>query len=475
MSRPEYFTWLNSSSTSALVSNTRWGHGFIVSGQLEANPMAERTWILYDRDATEVQAGLYRLGLEGQLTSINIPRSVTGIAFRHDDLPAVAEFFGFSEDSQISGTSRAGVGLLFPGERYSVKLETPTSAEQWSIVEDVIGAFARTIRRPVSVAACNGSIQRWPVDERKFSIRLWAAPETTRSRSYYGVRFWDRLLTGGQYDGVELDGSFGTPIESPEGNLVALLQPDALFIPFDLLHPNESWGADIILTPILDIAARMLIGEAGIESEVSRSREIARARFRKGYAELCTARAREQFDNAKTSLERVEARIVEYTAALIDQARQQKDLAATILRGSAVTPEMIVGYENDYERILAIDGVTKVETTGRHIRVYTDEVITDPLSDGTRRTLGKYIITITDSGDIRFENKSRRIDSRNHPHDMGRGTMCFGNVQEGFAKLVAAYEYVVLVEFLMDFLRRPNETESMGHQIFEWPVWKEGE
>jgi hypothetical protein len=71
--------------------------------------------------------------------------------------------------------------------------------------------------------------------------------------------------------------------------------------------------------------------------------------------------------------------------------------------------------------------------------------------------MGEYRIDInTDGSDggVTIHNLTQLVAGRyHHPHIASGGKCCFGNISTGVAKLIGDYQYVVLIQLLINYLK----------------------
>ena len=75
----------------------------------------------------------------------------------------------------------------------------------------------------------------------------------------------------------------------------------------------------------------------------------------------------------------------------------------------------------------------------------------------------------SNGGNLSIENLTGKCDGYDHPNIDTNGTVCLGNLSEGVAKLLAAYDFAVLAQVLIQFLRNYNEYDPY-HRIYNWPM-----
>jgi hypothetical protein len=115
-----------------------------------------------------------------------------------------------------------------------------------------------------------------------------------------------------------------------------------------------------------------------------------------------------------------------------------------------------------------------------YLVIQTKDIITNPLSDGKRRKIGKmefYInlecmLGITPNRfPIIIRNRTREDDNvQQCGHVNYLGQSCFGSWLESILKAFNSYDIEQLIDILIRFVKTPNEEDSMGEPIRNWPI-----
>jgi hypothetical protein len=118
-------------------------------------------------------------------------------------------------------------------------------------------------------------------------------------------------------------------------------------------------------------------------------------------------------------------------------------------------------FERDYDELLALPGVRRVEAVGSMIRVLTEPVSID--YEGHRYRIGEFAIELGLDFGIRVVNLSNTSWSTgwDHPHVQG-GYPCLGNLKEGCELLLGEFQLVPLVSLLLQFLESYDRVSAYG-------------
>jgi hypothetical protein len=89
--------------------------------------------------------------------------------------------------------------------------------------------------------------------------------------------------------------------------------------------------------------------------------------------------------------------------------------------------------------------------------------------------IGEFEILISLNGTFRLTNRTRKIESCDHPH-VRQGMPCLGNTAEALPKMVFQGDYLGALMVLIDYLHSYNPGgEYGGAALINWPIVKERE
>lgn len=118
-------------------------------------------------------------------------------------------------------------------------------------------------------------------------------------------------------------------------------------------------------------------------------------------------------------------------------------------------------FERDYDELLALPGVRRVEAVGSMIRVITEPVSID--HEGHRYLIGEFALELSLDFGIKVVNLNNTswASGWDHPHVQG-GYPCLGNLKEGCEMLLGEYQLVPLVSLLLQFLESYDRPSAYG-------------
>jgi hypothetical protein len=118
-------------------------------------------------------------------------------------------------------------------------------------------------------------------------------------------------------------------------------------------------------------------------------------------------------------------------------------------------------FERDFDELLALPGVRRVEAVGSMIRVLTEPVMIE--YEGHRYRIGEFAIELSLDFGIKIVNLNNTswTTGWDHPHVQG-GYPCLGNLKEGCEMLLGEFQLVPLVSMLLQFLESYDRPSAYG-------------
>jgi hypothetical protein len=165
-------------------------------------------------------------------------------------------------------------------------------------------------------------------------------------------------------------------------------------------------------------------------------------------------RLRDQLETRRAELNRVSTELRSLSRELHLGRRKLSTLEAEAV-------EQRARFERDYDELLELPGVRKVETVGSMIRVLTEPVVIE--NEGRRYRIGEFAIELGLDFGVRIVNLNNTswATGWDHPHVQG-GYPCLGNLKEGVELLLGEFQLVPLVSLLLQFLESYDRVSAYG-------------
>lgn len=392
------------------------------------------------------------------------PRTIKGLAFPEEEKARVLEILGLSSASFIEApTDRKGVFLLMD-QRFGVILESPDNMEYWKDIEPVLQDYAKLLGMKIFVSNPHGRVSKPKNQPGQLYIRFWSAPVSTPSQNIHSAFGID--LEDGQDDALRIS-KRGVPIVDSNGTPVAEVVKGTLYVLFDLPHGRN---AGTLMRAIMEQFT--LLQKSPEEVERIR-REIAERELqhsREAYIRECGYRLQFAIEETQQCIQKAEKTIREaqqtLTKAVRDEIHFREKLNWLLSSGEKFKATLA----REFDNLVQLPGVEKVLVRDGIISVFTENI--EIPFNGVVYDIGKFRIDIHSSGaqgGVRCFNLTGQRNGYFHPHIEGNGACCLGNIADGVAKLIGAYEFSVLVQVMLQYLRSVNPDSWYLH-INNWPV-----
>ncbi len=346
-----------------------------------------------------------------------------------------------------------------------------------SFAEVLEGELSPVVNRDLVVSIPHGNAA--PVfDDGFFHILFWSSPEDNRSGNSGDP---PSIMWGHEVscrDSAFKPSGLGKVIMTEEGFPAAELVGNCLYIHHDLPHTGNDSEINIFEMIITEAARLLADSEEELLKNKEQSQERRKQARQKRFVRFCLRYANRDKDNAVRELAETRKRIEEEQKRLVDLRRAAKSAEERIAFFSSSSEARRKRFIDIFESLLRIEGVKRVEMAGSLFKVYTEHIYITP-EDGKNETfdIGEFLIEVYldgKKGGVRFFNQTRvnRTGGYNshHPHVMLDGTPCLGNLVEMVPQLIAEYEFGILIQSLLLWLRSVNLSDSAGTQIAKyWP------
>ena len=177
------------------------------------------------------------------------------------------------------------------------------------------------------------------------------------------------------------------------------------------------------------------------------------------YVEACMRRLLSDIARTESDLKLSEQKLSDCSRLIVEETRRSREsrLKLGYLDQWQVSEE--ARHLEEFDRLLQVEGVRKVQVTDDVLRVFTDTVYA--VHDGARYEIGDFRIDIFFEGYVLARNLRNCGDNPiwDHPHIVN-GAICMGNIREGVVKLIGEYQFSVVAQVMLDFLRSYNQNDS---------------
>lgn len=409
-------------------------------------------------------------------TNISSPVPLRVVAFPEEDLGRVIEVLGLSINLELTTeTDHEGIWLLEVGEEKGDSSPPATvTVADWEGNNE--SGFVKTVEE-ILVPAVGDVVIHVPHGRTVapasdgFHIFIWSALEGRKGDFKAPKKIWG-IDVDCRDSGFKPSGQ-GVPIVDAETDwAVGELVGNNLYIHHDLCHHGTDQEIQIFRLLLEEVVAEMQLSPEKKAERQRKMQEEALARFRGIYVVECGRRLQKAFKETQRSLEESVRKQEEYSKLLTESIRAEANLRRKLEQLAEVQKNSVPQFGQEFDRLLMVPKIKTVRVQEGMLSVFTEYLYTNRLKkDGTVRELGEYRIDVpTAGGTPKIFNLTRTVGGHPHPHHAENNEPCLGNIKEGIAKLVGAYEYSVVAQILIQFLESINEEDSYGKRVYEWPV-----
>ncbi len=401
------------------------------------------------RDRRNRQTTLNDAGVWTEYYTTTAPRTIDGVAFRRADKYRVLRVLGlenilFTEQA----TNNPRVRLLESQGRIAGGLNFVIDPEEvgfppgyWDqMVLDICVWFQQTLSvRPMSVVIHFRESEFESVALEENTLHLFLVP---------GSEGRETVFIPGQAHITKL------PDDDPMSHHI--YREHVLRIT-SAIEEN----LDILLLSGDEAAAFM---RKWTEEKRKRAEEVLK-RSREEYIQGCSRRYTNTIRATERGIREAEATVQNAMRQITEAVRKQSGLQQKLGQLVEGKERFMEQLGQEFDKLLATEGITNVTVNDGAVSIFTEHI--EIPFERNVYDIGKFRIDIGHDGGIHALNLTRRIDSFDHPH-IHRGICCLGNLSDGIAQLLGEYQYAVLADVMLQFLKEVNE-HGWHIPIVEWP------
>ena len=316
----------------------------------------------------------------------------------------------------------------------------------------------------------------YPVSDEEYN-----SGNSNVSSYFYGESIWGYSLNRDYIPHVFLPTNRGIPLLDDEFRIWGEILKEERMI-FFYLNPLTApdWNAEnkeyCIAKPILDKMFEVIeqvFNRFDEYSPLLARVEIERQKaLKKFFENLVFQRKNARRDLLQNSITQAIQNLNSLASQQITLFRQRQE-AERELRSIRFNKSDIENVSREWDILSSNPKVEKMEQRGSEtFIVHTIALESKLLPDGTTRQLGKFMIKFSNPNNLPtvFSDDKININNFSHPHVPTHGDVCWGNMAQTLATLVAKFELGVVVNMIITFLEQPNEEDSWGIKIYDWPI-----
>jgi hypothetical protein len=358
--------------------------------------------------------------------------------------------------SEVPGAPEPQTPVVNEEPGYTVFCESKVNMENLEQMRKVFQEYATSLK--LNIKLKNPHSEAW--DGRQpaagtLRVLFWCSPLNSSRRTRNFGQVFGYMLESSQNDGYYESQSSDWEIRTPEGDCIAEVIGNTMFVLCDIPHgPNSA------------AIVRNIMAEYAKGKPAGTSVDVGRDRMFKLVKDLTAVR-----------VAKVQETMAQNQRNLDDYFRHVQDLTAKIAADKVFIENTQAGEEvqrercqREFDRLLNMAHVVKLYISGAEISITTDYLpftYKKRLYQGHEYTLrllpklGKMFIRRADSRPLVRESYA-------HPHVNGEGTPCFGNISKAMFGLLSQLEFAALTQILIEYLQVCNESDWYSDPI-QWP------
>lgn len=324
------------------------------------------------------------------------------------------------------------------------------------------------LQKKIVLHAPHGNNQETPpVTDGAFHIWFWGSPCYTQVAvpgALWGIPV-DARNAGYSPSGL------GTPLLDSGGWPAAELVNDNLYIHWDCCETGSQRELSIF-TQLMEVVAVAIEYPGKTPEQIAALKANAVSlQQRRQYITACRHRMGDFITQLSATCATKDAEITDLQGRLTTAIRDL-DFAREQLNGLETgNAQALERFGDEFDRLMATDGVCDLEIEGETLKVYTD-VLYCLDRHGHNHEIGEFVISIplNGHGNVTWSNKTRRLDNAIDAPHIHNGNPCLGNMRDVFPQLIAKFQFAALTSVAIAFVQSVNEGDQWGQDIKRFPT-----
>lgn len=270
-------------------------------------------------------------------------------------------------------------------------------------------------------------------------------------------------------------------VEDREGDLRAQAQVGKMFLRVSGLPDCPDTNGDSRETDAVKKLLDRLLPQVveqdpeKLAAAIAAANEAERDRSREAYVKECSKRFEKTVEGTKKAIADGHAAVTKLQEELVKKIREARGAECKLEQLEASRGAQAEGYGQEFDKLLVVPKVMRVEAKEGKVVVYTDTLYCLDPRTGVRHEIGAFRIELdTTRGAPRWFNLTRRVDAYKSqqmaPHIWSDGDACLGNTAEVFPELIGNYEFAAAALVAIQFVESVNTDDSAGKHIIRWPL-----
>ena len=326
-------------------------------------------------------------------------------------------------------------------------------------------ALEESLGRKIKVHRASRLYNVDPINDEFYHIWMYATPTKTAK-----AKDAKRTLLGKKWSREEYPlepSNIGKLIIDTDGLPIAEHVENNLYVLYNLKYLDEEGSADSSVLQML--LAKTIFGE---EDFIKHMREENFKQHQNDFIEFCSKMEFRRKDEIKQRVGELRASVSQASSQLIQSSKELKIVERDMVNYDNLLADAKPSYEREFARIRNISKIISLEINNQSLIVTTTPLTCEDPRNNKIHDMGSYKITIRldNRYGIRFENLTRTIGGKHHPHVDGDNAPCLGNFNEVLPSLVMQNQFGTIIIMAIKFLESVNTDDPWGAGIVDWPV-----
>ena len=425
-------------------------------------------WIGTEENQLDMES-IKSAGILYDQLSISTPASINIITFPEEEWLKVKDMFSLP-DVDLIPTNLSEVVFYTKSPEQKVDNSPRVAIHSWNgkMKEEFIEMTERLLLplfdKKIVVTVPHGMFSTENTNPNEFHIKIGSQMDKPNAEIV------DKPLT---YWGIKIDcpdyfhspSGKGIEIIESDGFCVAELLDNTLFIHHDLIH----FGEEDAIERQLAILQKIYENVITIRSDPKEYEKIKQEREIKSFCKILNQSGNKKLSNAIKMIDKLDRQVEEYRGYLVTSHRDLigylKERNYLEKHGTSVTEAEV---KKQWEELKHIKEVSNVSIGSSSNLEFDVDKIHIPYEEETYE-VGPFHVSINFPNaiiSIISTGVKGKRDGKAHPHVNSNGTVCFGNLHEAVTSALTNYEFLVIINLILELLHNYTSSDAYEPLIY---------
>jgi len=250
-----------------------------------------------------------------------------------------------------------------------------------------------------------------------------------------------------------------------QGTAIADTYPGVISLLVSISGERTLWSHDFVKR-IFDRALPLVLDRELWQRKFDQQKGLRIERCRTEYMSLVRDRAKREFSAAQTHNTQLMKRRDEVSRQMVEAIRGLESSNMMLDHLKRMDDRFDSHANAEFDKISTTAGIDAMEVTADGF-----EAVTSPILIDGQWKVGTFRIVVTVGGGVEITNmtnpKHKEGHLWDHPHVQDHRP-CWGNIQEGVNKMIAAYSFGAALQLILAYLQTYNPEDIYGKNITLW-------